>query len=175
MNKKEFAIIADTIRTYYPKENILSNAQAVSLWYEQLKDLSYEVAAATINKWVSINKWAPTIADIREGAAGLIYGEAKTWGEAWDDTIKAIHAVGLYDVTGTLDRLDDTTRKVVKQIGVANICMSDNGELNTIRAHFKKMYEAEIERQKHYNQMSPQLKKNIEALQLDKGDTIPPQ
>lgn len=175
MNKMEFVIIADAIRTYYPKENILSNEQAVTLWYEQLKDIPYDVAAATINKWVSINKWSPTIADIREGAATLIYGKEKTWGEAWEDVIKAIRVKGIYDIKGTLDRLDDTTRKVAKQIGIENICMSESGETNTLRAHFKKMYEEEIERQKRYNQMSPQLKKNIEALQLDKGDTIPPQ
>jgi hypothetical protein len=48
MNKKEFAIFASALRTYYPKENLLPNEQAMQLWFNQLSDIPYKVAEVTL-------------------------------------------------------------------------------------------------------------------------------
>lgn len=63
MTKQEFGKLAAAIRTYYPKENILPNQQAIELWYSHLKTMPYNLACAVLNKWVAENKWSPTIAD----------------------------------------------------------------------------------------------------------------
>ena len=68
MTKQEFGKLAAAIRTYYPKEQILPNQQAIELWYSHLKDMPYNLACAVLNKWVSENKWSPTIADIKQTA-----------------------------------------------------------------------------------------------------------
>ena len=124
MNKKEFAIFASALRTYYPKENILPNEQALELWYKQLNDIPYNVAEVTLNKWVATNKWSPSIADIREQATGIVEGEAKEWGEAWQDVLRAIQNYGTYRELEALEGFDDITRQVVKRLGFKNICMS---------------------------------------------------
>lgn len=170
MNKKEFAIFASALRTYYPKENILPNDQALELWYKQLSDIPYNVAEVTLNKWVATNKWSPSIADIRQQAAELTQGEAKEWGEAWQETIKAINNYGSYRESEALASMDAVTAKTVKMLGFKNLCFSE--DLNIDRANFRKIYETEIEREKQRQQLPPKLKAIISNLpmMLEGGD-----
>ena len=72
MDKKQFATFAMALKTYYPKENLLPNDKAMELWFKQLQDIPYEVAEIGLNKWVSLNKWSPSISEIR-GQAKSIY------------------------------------------------------------------------------------------------------
>lgn len=73
MTKKEFAIFASALRTYYTKEQILPNDQAMELWFMQLKDIPYDAAQEMLNKWVANNKWSPTIAEIRQQVEATAY------------------------------------------------------------------------------------------------------
>lgn len=156
INKKEFAIFASALRTYYPKENLLPNEQAMQLWFNQLSDIPYKVAEVTLNKWVATNKWSPSIADIREQATGLTQGEAKEWGEAWQDVLRAIRLYGSYEELKALDSLDEITRKTVKHLGYRNLCFSEN--IQNDRANFRMIYEREQERAKQSAQLPPRLK-----------------
>ena len=74
MNAKEFGNFAAALRTYYSRENILPNQQAMELWFRQLQDIPYEAAEAILSKWVATNKWSPSIADIRDGMAEIQRG-----------------------------------------------------------------------------------------------------
>ena len=76
MNREEFRILASALKTYYPKERLLSNQQAL-----ELCDIPYKVAEAALRKWVSISKWSPTIADIREQAMNVQAGEIPLWSD----------------------------------------------------------------------------------------------
>ena len=69
MTRIEFATFAMALKTYYPRENLLPNEQALELWFRQLQDISYQVAEVGLHKWVALNKWSPSIADIREMAS----------------------------------------------------------------------------------------------------------
>ena len=164
MNKKEFAIFASALRTYYPKENLLPNEQAMQLWFNQLSDIPYKVAEVTLNKWVATNKWSPSIADIREQATGLTQGEAKEWGEAWQDVLRAIRLYGSYEELKALDSLDEITRKTVKHLGYRNLCFSEN--IQNDRANFRMIYEREQERAKQSAQLPPRLKAIISNMPM---------
>ena len=164
MTKKEFAIFASALRTYYPKENILPNEQALELWFNQLKDIPYNVAEVALNKWVATNKWSPSIADIREQTAGLTQGAAKEWGEAWQEVIRAISRYGSYRESEALQSLDDTTRKVVKSLGFRNLCFSE--DLQVDRANFRMIYEQQLIRDKQDAQIPPQLKAIISNMPM---------
>lgn len=164
INKKEFAIFASALRTYYPKENILPNAQAMELWFKQLSDIPYNVAEVTLNKWVATNKWSPSIADIREQATGITQGEAKEWGDAWREVVRAIEYYGSWREKEALESLDETTRKVVKQLGFRNLCFSEN--LQNDRANFRMSYERQVERAKQDAQLPPKLKALISNMPM---------
>ncbi len=125
----------------------------------QLQDIPYNVAEVTLNKWVATNKWSPSIADIREQATSLTQGEAKEWGDAWQDVLRAISRYGSYREDEALESLDDTTRQVVKRLGFRNICYSE--EIQVDRANFRMIYEQQLQRDKHNAQLPPTLKELI--------------
>ena len=41
MDKREFAIFASGLKTYYPREGLLPNDMAMELWFERLKDIPF--------------------------------------------------------------------------------------------------------------------------------------
>ena len=78
MNKQEFARLAMVIKTAYPKDNLIPTKEAMSIWYQMLSDIPYNIAEVALQKWISTSKWAPTIADIREYSSGVSTGTELT-------------------------------------------------------------------------------------------------
>lgn len=101
MTKQEFAILASAIRTYYPKEKILPNQQAMQLWFAHLQDIPYRVAEIALEKWVINNKWSPTIADLRE------YVKKVYW-QAMDGK----EGVELFDLYDSLKKMERNEERV---------------------------------------------------------------
>lgn len=140
MDKREFAVIMAALKTYYPKENLLPNQQAMELWYDMLKDLTAEQLTYSLKKWVALNKWAPSISDLRAG----VLPEQADWSEAWGKVLDAIRYHGITEEQEALEGLDDTTRMVVTRLGFRNLCMSEN--ISVDRANFRMIYEQEQKR-----------------------------
>lgn len=157
MTEQEFSKIAMAIKTYYPKEPIMPNPQAMALWYQQLQDIPYNVCQLAVNKWVSTNKWCPTIADIRETVSGLT-DNTKSYGEAWQEIVTAIGKYGRYQVDKAYESMSELTRQACKQIGFENICNSEY--IISERAQFEKIYNGLVQRKREREQL-PQ---NIRAL-----------
>ena len=168
MNKKEFALFASALRTYYPREKLLPNEQAMELWFNQLQDIPYKLAELTLNTWVATNKWSPSIADIRENATGLTQGEPKDWGEAWREVLRAINIYGSYPELEALESMDETTKRVVERLGFRNICLSEDIQVD--RANFRMIYEQEIQRAKEDAQIPPRLKELMASMPLLLGE-----
>lgn len=164
MNKQEFSNFAMALKTYYPRENLLPNAQAMQLWFLQLQDIPYNVAEVTLNKWVATQKWPPTIADIREQEAAIKSGVVNDWGEAWEKTQKAIRMYGAYNAEDALNSLDDITRTTVKRLGYSHLCMSENQSAD--RANFRIIYEQVAQREKERAQIPAALLSTIEKMPL---------
>ncbi len=162
MTKQEFSTLAMAIRTFYPKENILPNAPAMELWFRELQDIPYQVAEAALRKWVSTNKWSPSIAELREVAATVSNGEIAEWGEGWEKVLNAIRKYGMYNIGGAMASLDPMTRTAVERVGFREICMSEN--ISVERANFRMVYENLAEREKTRQQVALPLQKTIERL-----------
>jgi hypothetical protein len=163
MTKKEFATFAMALKTYYPRENLLPNQQAMELWFAQLQDIPYQVAEAGLNKWVSLNKWSPSISDIREMASTITGGELPDWGEAWEEVCRAIRRFGSYQIGEAMDSLSPLTRKATERIGFMNLCMSENQMQD--RANFRMIYERLAEREKREAQLPTGVKMLIAKMQ----------
>ena len=163
MTKKEFAIWAMGLKTFYPRDNFLDSEQAIELWFQQLQDIPYEVAKCVLQKWVATNKWIPTIAEIRELAAEIINGEIPDWGKAWEEVCYAISYFGIYRPNEALASLSPLTRETAKKIGFVNLCRSENPTAD--RANFRILYEKIIVRKKQNSQIPEQLQKMIEEIQ----------
>lgn len=163
MDKKEFGIFASALKTYYPRETLLPNSQAMELWYKQLQDIPYMVAEAALNKWVATNKWSPSIADIREMASSVQHGDLPTWGDAWETVLQCIRQYGSYREGEALASMDEMTRTCVKRLGFRNICMSEN--ITADRANFRMIYEQLADRQKKDQVLPLPLKEMIHTIQ----------
>lgn len=161
MDKKQFALLAMAMKTYYPRDDFLPNDQAVDLWFKQLGDLDYKIAELALNKWVAVQKWPPTIADIREYAAAVRLGEIPDWGEGWEQVTRAIRRYGSYNPKAALDSMDDITRRCVERLGFLNLCISENAAAD--RANFRMIYEQLAEQQKKDMLLPGSLKNLIAA------------
>lgn len=140
MNAKEFGNFAAALRTYYSRENILPNQQAMELWFRQLQDIPYDAAEAILSKWVATNKWSPSIADIRDGMAEIQRGgPAPDWGDGWNQAMTAIRKFGSYGEEEALASLPPLTRETVRRLGYKSLCWSENQVAD--RANFRQVYE----------------------------------
>lgn len=164
MNKQEFSKIAMAIRTYYPNQNIMPNQQAMELWYLQLQDIPYKVCMAVINKWVALNKWAPTIADIREGSVEIVDGGKKDWSEAWEEVLLNIREYGFHRAEDGLERLSGITRQAVERIGYTRLCHSEN--ITADRANFRDIYNELSKREAQEKQIPKQLLEHINNIRM---------
>lgn len=163
MDKKEFGLFASALRTYYPREQILPNKEAMELWYRELKDIPYLVAETSLRKWVSTNKWSPSIAEIREMVANVQNGQIPDWGEAWEQVRNAIRRYGYYQQKKAMDSLDPLTRRCVEMIGFVNLCMSENQVAD--RANFRQCYEVLAQREQTRQQVALPLQDVIKQIQ----------
>lgn len=153
MNKQEFARFAAALKTYYPRENtLLPNQQAMELWFMQLKDIDYSIAELTLNRWVSLNKWSPSIAEIREGAMEISLGPMKSWSDAWEEVKDAMRKYGRYEAEKAMASLDDITRETVRRLGFNRLCESTNQVAD--RANFRDIY-TEIAEDNRKNRQLP--------------------
>lgn len=171
MTRKEFATFSMALKTYYPREALLPNNEAMELWYRELQDIPFPVAEAALRKWVATNKWSPSIAEIRELTSGIVYGEQMTWGEAWEKALDAVRRYGSYNRQAALDSLDPLTRKCVENIGYMDLCMSEN--IMVERAHFQKIFEVYAKREQMDQRLSAPLLDAIEKMRLNGIDGQP--
>lgn len=168
MTKQEFAQFCMAMRTYFSKENLLPNNEAMALWYRELQDIPFPVAEAVLRKWVATNKWSPSIAEIRAEAATIQHGETADWGECWEKVLKAIKRYGSYNVGAAMDSFDPLTRKCVERLGFRDLCLSEN--IMADRANFRMIFEQLAESEKTSQQIALPLQKVISQLQLSGND-----
>ena len=163
MDKKEFAIFASALRTYYQKESLLPNSQAMELWYRQLQDIPYIVAEAALQKWVATQKWSPSIAEIREMAMTVTAGEKPLWSDGREQVQTAIRKYGMYNIGAAMESLDDVTRQTVKRLGFRELCMSENPMQD--RANFRDIFNMIADRKEKAQQLPASLTERIGEIQ----------
>ena len=168
MTKQEFATWAMALKTYYAKEQLLPNPQAMELWFRELQDIPVEVADAALRKWVSTNKWSPTIAEIREVAANVRNGELPDWSEGWEQVQSAIRKFGYMEPRKAMESFDPITRECVKRLGFVKLCQSENSTAD--RANFRQCYEILVQREQTRQQVALPLQQTIKQLQMIYSD-----
>lgn len=171
MTKKEFAVFAMALKTYFPRDNLLPTEEAMELWYRQLSDIPYETASAMLGKWVVTQKWPPSIAEIRSMCSEIVMGTIPDWGEAWQEVLKAVGSFGYMRESEALVSLSPTAQSAVRKIGWQGICFSENQDV--LRAQFRQVYEICAEREQVNRQLPPALKETIAAIGQNLSAALP--
>lgn len=170
MTFKEFGYIADAIKTYFPRDNVLPTEHAMSLWYDGLKDLPYQIVNLALKKYVQTNRFAPAIADIREQAALLNQNNQNddlNEIEAWSLVLKAIRRSTYYSEE-EFAKLPATVQRAVaspKQLREwATLEDVDGKTLTVIQSNFQRAFRAEQQRERERNKLSPDVLKLMRPL-----------
>ena len=146
MSFEDFKILAKGMKAIWPSERFLPDGDSVKIWYQLLKDLSYEVANAAIQKYALTNKFPPTIADLREQVAQMMDGDLTAdWAVGWAQVTRAIGTYGMWNPDAAIESMDAITRECVKRLGWKDLCMSENQTAD--RANFRMIYE-QVQRKK---------------------------
>ena len=163
MTRDEFRLFAAALKTYYPRDGILPNKQAMELWYKQLQDIPYEIAEIALNKWVAISKWAPTIADMREQATMIGLGDKPLWSDGWEEAIRAIKKYGSYRESEAIGSMSELTRKTVNY-------QHRNGRKGKCRLiYLNQLKICELKRQRHYHKIQKARRHNMGSVRPTKG------
>lgn len=159
MTVDEFARLADAIKTYFPRDNMLPTDTAMELWYDMLKDMDYRSAYIGLKNHVATSKFAPTIADIRNGAA-ISQPQELNEMEAWSLVSKAIRNSGY----NSADEFAKLTPLVQKAVGLPSQlrtwALDENYNEQVAMSSFQRAYKAELKRQEEL-QKTPQNIRNL--------------
>lgn len=160
MTAKEFGFLADAIKTYFPRDNVLPTENAMRLWYEELKDIPYQLAHLALQKYVCTNKFAPTIADIREQVAELNnqneeeLNETAAWSIAW----KAICNSGYHSeeefakLPPVIQRTVHSPAQLREWALLKNI---DGKTITVLQSDFQRAFRVEQQRERERSKLSP--------------------
>ena len=167
MTAKEFGLLADAIKTYFPRDNVLPTENALRLWYAELKDIPYQIAYAALRKYVSTNKFAPTIADIREQAAELYNQREGDISEntAWQLVWKAICNSG-YHAEEEFEKLPETVKRAVgsaSQLRQWALAEVDDKTITVWQSNFQRIYRLERQKELERRKLSPDVLKLIQG------------
>lgn len=162
MSFDEFKRLAKGMKAVYTSQNFLPDAESVKIWYQLLKDIPYELANVSIQKHMATNKFPPTVAEIRSGAAGIA-SKPRDWSDGWECFRKAVSRFGYYRREEAFTSMDEITRKVVRRLGWKELCMSEN--IMQDRANFRMVYEQEQNRAMERAMLPEGLRKQMDMLQ----------
>ena len=156
---QQFEILTRGLKETYQRDKFLQSQDSMVVWYEYLKDIDYNILSMAIQKYICNNKFAPTIADLRELAVDIVIDD-KEWGDGWKDVCLAIRKIGYYEEKKALESMDPLTRKTVENLGWHNLCMSDN--IMTDRANFRDLYNTYAKREKEMMKLPAGVRQGIE-------------
>ncbi len=136
----------------------------IDAYFEMLKDLSYDLAAAAVKKIIATDEYPtlPTIGKIRQAAAEISRGHILSAPEAWGLVLKAVHEYGYYREGEALASLPEQVAEVVRWMGFQTICMSE--KISVDRGQFLRMYEVHQKREQEQAVLPPAVRDVIKQL-----------
>lgn len=139
VSKQEFVTLVLAMQAMYGTE-FIGTEEAMDVWFALLHDLDYQILSKALQKHMLTNKFKPTVAELREIYADLIYPVISDWSEGWEKVSRAIGHYGMYRTEEAMESFDEVTREAVKRLGFQNICLSEN--IVADRARFAEIYQA---------------------------------
>lgn len=146
MEFAKFLILVKGLKSAYTSQNYLPDEDSVKVWFNLLKDIPYDVLNNAIIRWISTERFPPTIADLRKMSFRTVEGAPEDWAEAWKNVKKAIQKFGSYRETEGLNSLSDAERQAAQRIGWTELCMMDIDNESTNRAQFRDIFNAILSR-----------------------------
>lgn len=168
MTREEFAVLVKAMKAVYSSENFIVDKDAFNVWYGLLQDLPYEQANLAIQKYMTSERFPPTIADIRTKATEIIAPAEESMSElqAWALVQRALRNSG-YNSEEEFAKLPEACQRAVGT--AANLkewALMDSDQVATIeQSHFIRNYRTSVQRMKE----EARLPENVRMLIADMG------
>lgn len=161
MTRDEFKILVKAMKAVYSSENFIADKDAFNVWFELLKDLPYEQANLAIQKYMTSEKFPPTIADIRTKATEIIAPAEESMSElqAWALVQKAIRNSG-YNSEEEFEKLPEACKIAVgTPANLREWALMDLDQVATVeQSHFIRNYRAAVQRIKEDAKLPDRMK-----------------
>ncbi len=168
MTREEFAVLVKAMKAVYSSENFIADKDAFNVWYGLLQDLSYEQANLAVQKYMTSERFPPTIADIRAKATEIIAPVEESMSElqAWALVQKAIRN-SAYHAEEEFAKLPEACQRAVgTAVNLKEWALMDSDQVATIeQSHFVRNYRASVQRMKE----EARLPENVRMLIADMG------
>lgn len=161
MDKKQFMVIMAGLKSNYPNWKMdLQDRMILEFWYENLKDIPYEVAQIGVRKLLAEEEFYPNIAKIRKACASVTTTPATDSTEAWGLVQNAIRRYGYMRAEEAMASFPPDVAQAVRYMGGwQGLCESQNVEAD--RAHFYRCMDQITQRNKKDGVLSLELKESI--------------
>lgn len=141
MNKESFLNVMNYLGIAYNKE---ITPEIVKLWYGFFKDYDEETFKNAIYQIISVEKFFPSIAMVKEMIASQNNSNLSLSAEEeWSKVIDSVRKYGMYQEEEALNSLNEITRNVMKRIGYKELCLADENRKYNLRSAFLKAFENE--------------------------------
>ena len=153
MEREEFKILVKAMKAVYAQPTFIPDKDAFDVWYGLLQDLPYEQANLAIQKYMTSERFPPTIADIRTKATEIIAPAEESMSElqAWAEFAKLPEAC---------------QRAVGTAANLKEWALMDSDQVATIeQSHFIRNYRTSVQRMKE----EARLPENVRMLIADMG------
>lgn len=163
MTRDEFKILVKSMKAVYPQATFIPDNDAFSVWYELLKDIDYKPCAMAIQRYMSTEKFPPTIADIRENAFKNTQANEMSEAEAWSLVRKAI-GNSSYNAESEFENLP---LEIQKSIGspsqLRNWARDEDYNDGVVQSQFLRSYRQVCERKREFSKMPSSIKNLIQT------------
>jgi hypothetical protein len=136
MQRSEIAKILTTIAVVFP--GFEPTEARVQVYHRLLGDLEYGVVDRAVGRILSLSRFAPSIAEIREQALAVEQPDASTAAEAWGRAWDAVRRYGNYHQVEAYMAMGIDAAYIVRLIGWEAFCMET--EFGVLRGQFMNMY-----------------------------------
>lgn len=136
-----------------------------AVWRETLSDLSFDDARAALVRHISTNRFFPTVADIRDGAA-TISGSVSmmTADEGWRLVIQAARNAA-YHAADEFERLPPEVQAALGSASaLRELALVPESELGNERARFRMGWEARQHRAQHMAALPKGIRERLESV-----------
>ena len=153
MNKQETVKLLSMLKVAYPKFFVSTTDEEmqmqISLWFNCLKDYSFDMIQQSVYNLIKTLKFPPTIADITESVRKLMYPDELTEQEAVNLIIKSLDNA-YYKPNAAFNSLPKILRRVVgdpqqlKQWAI----MDNNAVQSVVSSNLQRSYRALLQNKK---------------------------
>lgn len=170
MDREDFKTLVKGMKAVYTQPAFIPDQDAFNVWFELLKDLTYDQVSLAIQKHMLTERFPPTIADLREKANEVAKKQVTEMSEleAWSIVMKAIrnsnyHADKEFEklpkpcqiAVGTPDNLKEWAMMNVEQVATVE------------QSHFIRSYRAAVKRLDEECRLPPEIQKRIAEVQQE--------